>query len=364
MYWGGDVPWATPKDLSMLSGRRISQTSDKLTHAGFASSSVEMLPAGSVLLSSRAPIGLVAVNDVPMCTNQGFKSLIPGPDVVAEYLYWCLCYYRPLLEAAGSGSTFKELSKEGVSRFEIPLPPVSEQRRIAAALDKADDIYRARERALQRLDSLLQATFLKVFGDPVRNERNWPTAPIDQVAVDVQYGTSTNANTDRRGVPIVRMNNLTTAGRIDLTVIKWCDLSNDEVAKYAVRRGDLLFNRTNSPELVGKTAVWDRDESFAFAGYLIRVRFDESRVLPDFVSHCLNSASGKRLLAATAKPSNNMSNISASELRRLRIPIPPLELQRQFAEIVKRVSILHGRLEAALGTSRDLLSSLYARFFP
>lgn len=121
------------------------------------------------MFSSRAPIGLVAIAGRPMCTNQGFKSLIPGPEVDSGFLYYALKRLVPQIQAMGNGATFKEVSKEVMERVELPLPKsVSEQRRIAAILDKADAIRRKRRQALAETDTLLRSVFLDMFGDPTR----------------------------------------------------------------------------------------------------------------------------------------------------------------------------------------------------
>ena len=134
-YWNGAVHWATPKDLSKLDGAFIESTLRTISVAGLKSCAATVLPAHSVMLSSRAPIGLVAINTVPMATNQGFKSLIPDRTRVgSKFLYWWLRCHRPQLEAIGNGATFKEISKRIVAAVRIDLPPIVEQRRIASML--------------------------------------------------------------------------------------------------------------------------------------------------------------------------------------------------------------------------------------
>lgn len=167
-YWeGGNICWATPKDLSELESAYISDTPRKLTRAGLDNCAAAILPPYSVLFSSRAPIGHVAVNTVPMATNQGFKSFIPKADrTEAKFLYWWLRANRLYLESLGNGATFKEVSKAIVSRVEIPLPPLPEQRRIAEVLDRAEALRAKRRAALAQLDSLTQSIFLDLFGDP------------------------------------------------------------------------------------------------------------------------------------------------------------------------------------------------------
>src|SRR6266851_9576711 len=129
-FWDGDICWTTPKDLSSLDGAYLNDTPRKLTEAGIRNCAAEVLPAGSVLFSSRAPIGHVAINRVPMATNQGFKSFIPKASKLdAGFLFWWLKCHRSYLEGLGNGATFKEVSKSVVARIEIQLPPLAEQRR-------------------------------------------------------------------------------------------------------------------------------------------------------------------------------------------------------------------------------------------
>lgn len=182
-YWGGDILWATPKDLTELGSKYISGTPRSITESGYAKSSANMLPAQSVLFSSRAPIGHVAINTVPMCTNQGFKSLVPDTtQIFADYLYYWLRANKTQLQALGNGATFKEVSKTVISKVEIPLPPLPEQRRIAAILDKADTLRQKRRAAIAKLDQLLESVFLEMFGDPVTNPKDWSTRPLPEIA--------------------------------------------------------------------------------------------------------------------------------------------------------------------------------------
>jgi type I restriction enzyme S subunit len=165
--------------LSDLENAEIADTPRKLTKKGLASCAADILPVGSVLFSSRAPIGHVALNTVPMATNQGFKSFIPKAELLdARFLYHWLRRNRPYLESLGNGATFKEVSKAVVSRIEISLPPLPKQRRIAEVLDRAATLRAKRRAALAQLDTLTQSIFLDMFGDPATNPRRWPLRRI------------------------------------------------------------------------------------------------------------------------------------------------------------------------------------------
>lgn len=273
-----------------------------------------------------------------------------------RYLYYALS--RAGLNRHAIVTSIPGLSRDALYRTRIPVPKLPEQKRIAGILDQADGIRRRREEGLRLTDELLRSTFLDMFGDPAANPKGWPIRPMGDVVRETQYGTSEKSNTDRVGMPVLRMNNITYGGEIDLTDTKWSEVNDADIEKLTVKRGDLLFNRTNSPELVGKAAVWDRDEHYAYAGYLFRVRFDESLVLPDYISAFLNSAYGKRMLFARAKPSNNMSNFSAAEFRRIVLPVPGIALQRRFATTLARVGTLKATRQSGLYHTADLFDSL------
>jgi type I restriction enzyme, S subunit len=179
--------------------------------------------------------------------------------------------YRQRISSLAAGANINNLKNEHLDGLEIPLPPLDEQRRTAAILDKADALRRRRKRSLDLLDDLTQSIFLEMFGDPEKNPKGWKRGRISDLLEETQYGTSEKAGAVGK-YPILRMGNITSDGRTDFEDLKYIDLSDKDLDKFTLRRGDILFNRTNSADLVGKTAVFDRDERFAFAGYLVRAR--------------------------------------------------------------------------------------------
>ncbi|QDU26533.1 Type-1 restriction enzyme EcoKI specificity protein [Anatilimnocola aggregata] len=191
----------------------------------------------------------------------------------------------------------------------------------------------------------------------------WPKALLGEVVEETQYGTSLKANEQCAGVPVLRMNNITYSGALDLTDIKHVELPAKDIEQYSVRRGDLLFNRTNSQELVGKMGVWNRDESFAFAGYLVRLRLKIDRADPSFVAAWFNTTEMKTLLRTRAKPSINMSNINATEVLKFPIVLPPLAEQRRIAEVLDRAEALRAKRRAALAQLDSLTQSLFLDLF-
>ena len=157
VYWDGDVPWATPTDVTGLSGRIISETASWISEAGLANSSAVLLPPNSLLMTTRATIGACAINRVSMATNQGFQNLVPMQETCVDFLYYLIQRYTRRLERMAAGSTFLEVSKRTIRSFRIHFPPLPEQRKIAAILSSVDDTIKENRTIMDRLRVLKSA---------------------------------------------------------------------------------------------------------------------------------------------------------------------------------------------------------------
>ncbi len=154
-YWNGTITWITPTDMGKLTTKYIHSSQRAITQTGYASCSTKLIPAGAVIMSTRAPIGHLGIASVPLCTNQGCKTFVPGADVDTEFLYFSLLTYLEAIQALGSGSTFQEVSKTKLSKFEICLPPLTEQKRIAALLnEQMAYVETVRMSAREQLDAI------------------------------------------------------------------------------------------------------------------------------------------------------------------------------------------------------------------
>ncbi|MBR5803991.1 MAG: restriction endonuclease subunit S [Bacteroidaceae bacterium] len=185
-YWGGEHFWISPAELD--GSKYVYSTSRTITDEGVRSAHLQMLPIGTVLLSSRAPIGKVAITKVPMYCNQGFKNLICKNEVINEYVYWFLSHSTNYLNSLGTGATFKEISKKVVEQVSIPVPPLPEQEKIVAELDCLSGIIEKKKQQLKELDALAQSIFYEMFGDPVTNEKGWEVKKLGEVASDIFAG--------------------------------------------------------------------------------------------------------------------------------------------------------------------------------
>jgi type I restriction enzyme, S subunit len=291
------------------------------------------------------------------------KVLRPSAAVDPSYFahFFKTPAYRRRISSLAEGANINNLRNEHLDDLDLPLPPLDEQRRIAAILDQADALRAKRRQAIAHLDALEQSLFLDTFGDPREWPMRWPMGRIGDIAESVQYGSAAKAGSSGAW-PMLRMGNLNDRGRLDLTDLKYIDLAPSDVPKYTVRRGDLLFNRTNSAEKVGKTAVVETDEPLAFAGYLVRVRL-KSGYVSHFVGGYLNSAHGKGVLRGMAKTAVNQANINATEMRSIAIALPPQRLQDEFAARLRSIQGQRERLEQDTTELMQLFESVQHRAF-
>lgn len=278
-----------------------------------------------------------------------------------KFLGYFLQTQSKLLREKSTGATIPHIDRGLLESLKIPDLPISDQIRIATLLSKAEALINQRRESIKLLDEYVKSIYAEMFGDPVKNQKGFWKGKIRDVVTDVKYGTSSPAQEDGEN-PYLRMNNITYDGFWDFSSLKYIDIDIDEKEKYLVRKGDLIFNRTNSKELVGKTAVFNADAEMIIAGYLIRVRLNEE-MNPWYLWGYLNSSHGKQTLFAMCKSIVGMANINAQELQSIKILIPPVLLQNKFAEVVEKVESIKNQFRQSLKELENLFSSLSQQVF-
>jgi len=338
-YWGGDIPWVSPKSLSKLESKYLDEPTEYITQAGFESCSTRMLPAMSLLLSCRAPVGLTAINREPICTNQGFKSLIPNPEIVdVNYLFHVMRKMRPMLEAQGRGATFTEVSKAIVARFEIPLPPLDEQRRIALILDKADEIYASVSSSIEMKSAVIRSIFLDMFGDMLTNSMVWPTSPLGEIC-DTQLGKAISKEAKLCLSPSKYLRNANVQWReIHFSDLKEMDFKENEKSKLRILDGDILATEGGD---VGRCAIWNYgQQEIFFQNSLHRIRVDDTLLTPEYLVEYFAIMSERGgLIRETTQVT--IAHLTGTKLRKLIVPLPPLEIQKRFSRILERINSFH-----------------------
>ncbi len=316
-------------------------------------------------------IGIIPANIRTAAVTSEFPVYRIKPDVASpEYiqLVFRTQHFRRIINGMVSGASGrKRVQSDDLENVEIPLPALAEQKAIVARWRNAQsDIAAARERAEKKQTEIesrffsdlgLQlpdrATMPKAFAVLWRDFLRWgvsfnylnqcgsdlsqciyPIVALGSIVDLVQYGTSEKANSNQDGVAVMRMNNILN-GELDLRNLKHLSLSERDRKRLLLRNGDILFNRTNSKELVGKCAVFHSQEEYVFASYLIRVRIDDSKADPDFLAYAINSPIGRQQIDALSRQIIGQANINSGELRGLQVPLPPLSVQK---EIVERIA--------------------------
>lgn len=318
-----------------------------------------------LLITIVGTIGRVAI--VPnslteFCVQRSVAVLKPKPEIVYNrFLMHYLQSMRPYLEQESRGVAQKGIYLKQLSNLSIILPPLDEQRKIAAVLDKVSDLIAKRRQQLDKLDEMVKSRFIEMFGVYPANPMGWEIGTIRDIVTEVRYGSSRPA-VDGGKYPYLRMNNITYGGELDLSDTKRIDIPDNELDKCTVRRGDVLFNRTNSKELVGKTCVYDRDEMMVLAGFVIRIRVKDC-ILPEFLSAFLNTDFSKQMLLGMCKTAIGQANINAQELQNIGLYLPPVELQRRFIQFKKETDKSKLAIQKSLEKLEILKKALMQKYF-
>lgn len=344
-YYGGSIPWISPADLSNYNDMYISKGAKNITELGLEKSSARMLPKNTVCLSSRAPIGYVAIAANPLSTNQGFKSFLPSASFLPQFLYWYLKGNRELLERRASGTTFLELSGSKAATIEFPIAPIPEQQRI---VDRIESLFakldEAKEKAQAVVDgfedrkaAILHKAFTGELTAGWRESNNinidsWRMKSIESFCTSLKYGTARKSE-NKGSVVVIRMGNLQ-QGEIDWTDLAYTTDETD-IEKYHLEPNDVLFNRTNSAALVGKTSIYRGEYPAIYAGYLIKLDYDHDVIIGDYLNYALNTQNAKKYCNAVKTDGVNQSNINAKKIGAFVIPVPSKEEQVRIVELLK-----------------------------
>lgn len=321
-----------------------------------------LITKGDILISWSGSLGVYEWEDQDALLNQHiYKVVFNKREIDKSYFKYIVGNVLKRVETYIHGSTMKHITKKDFDNLKIPLPQIDAQKKIAEILDKADTLRQQDKKIIEKYDQLTQSVFLDMFGDPYNNQKTFKLGTIRNLLSEVRYGTSLKANSFGK-YPYLRMNNITYEGYLDLGDMKYIDLSESVKEKYIVRKGDILFNRTNSKELVGKTGVYDKNNEMVIAGYIIRSRVNND-ANPYFIWGYLNSKHGKKTLQNICKNIVGMANINAQEFQDIPILNPPIELQNKFAEIVKKIGKQKQLAQKSLEKSEHLFQSLLQRAF-
>lgn len=334
-YWGGEIRWVTPAELDGDS-HYISDTEKHLTEAGYKSASLRMMPKGTVLLTTRAPIGKVAIAAEEMSCNQGFKNLVCSSAINNEFLYLYLKSRTAELQAMGRGATFKELSKKNVAGFEINLPAIDRQLDAVAKLTAVRSQIALAKQQHDQLDFLVKSRFVEMFGSSSADSR-YEVCRIGDIA-DVfvgvvikpkQYYTDDHAN----GIKAFRSLNV---GEMQVRDDDWVYFSkegNKKAKKTQLHAGDVLVVRSGYP---GTSCVVPLLYEGCNAVDLIIARSNSNNVLPEYIA-AFNNGSHMKSLINQMSVGSAQKHFNIGFYRNVEIPLPPLSAQKEYVSFLRQV---------------------------
>jgi type I restriction enzyme S subunit len=362
-YFSGHIPWVTVKDFKSF---ELFDTEDHITEEAINDSSTRMLPAGTVLLVTRVGVGKVALAKVPVAINQDIKAVIPTIELLdVDFLSWVLLSKSCDLERVSVGATVKGVTLDQVKSLYIPLPPLEEQRRIVDIFNHAAGIRRLRQQALDKTRALIPALFIDMFGDPASNPKGWPLAPLGELIIDgPQNGLYKHASYYGEGTPILRIDAFYDGIVTDICSLRRLRLPIEEIERYGLRHNDIVINRVNSPEYLGKSAIISElFEPTVFESNMMRFSIDQKVIQSRFLIQYLQTAFFKQQILSKAKHAINQSSINQQDVKSFYVIIPPLNLQDKFINLVDDLHSLITQQERHLAQAETLMQSLMARFF-
>ncbi|PWC18966.1 restriction endonuclease subunit S [Brenneria corticis] len=371
---GEGIAWLTPADLSGYKNKSISRGARDLSEAGYDSCSAKIMPMGSILFSSRAPIGYVAVASNEIATNQGFKSFVFTADVSPDYAYYYMRSIKHLAEEMGTGTTFKEISGSSAKTLPFFIAPLAEQKIIAEKLDtllaQVDSTKARLEQIPKILKRFRQAMLAAAVSGKLihKNIEEKILTKLGNISEDIRYGTSKKCSESDGRTAVLRIPNIG-SGYIINNNLKYADFNPKELSSLALREGDLLLIRSNgSVDLVGKVAVIsEHDTKYLFAGYLIRIRLNKEKVVPKYVSYCLKSPQLRQTIVNIARSTSGVNNINSKELASLELPLPQLpeqqEIVRRVEQLCAYADTIEKQVNTALSCVNHLTQSILAKAF-
>ncbi|RKY98803.1 MAG: restriction endonuclease subunit S [Candidatus Hydrothermota bacterium] len=370
-YWEPEINWITPTDLSLKENNLFIRSSiRKISQKAKEHYKLRVLPPNSIVISTRAPVGYVAVLRENATINQGCKGLVPKIREVEPLFY---AYYfksiREKLELLSAGSTFKELSKETLENLKIPLPPLPEQKRIAEVLRTVDEAILKVEQEIEHTErlkrGLMQHLLSRGIGhthfkdSPIgKIPEEWDVVRLGEVAEYFQYGFTAKAENEPVGPKFLRITDIQD-GKVNWSSVPYCRIDDNLLKKFELKSGDILFARIGAT--TGKSFLIKECPKTIFASYLIRCRVNLNKAFPEFLFIYTQSSMYWNQIHSI-KGGRLKQGINLPQIQGLLIPLPPLPEQKRIAEILmtvdKKLELLRQKKEHLERIKKGLMNDL------
>ena len=348
-YWNGDIPWASVKDFK---GPSIDSTLESITHDGLSASSSALIPAGHVIMPTRMALGKAAINSIDVAINQDLKALKPKTMIDTRYLLHAILSRAKEIQSHGKGATVQGITIERLRAIQIPLPPLEEQRRTAAILDKAQDLSLRTRLSNQLASSLIESEMIQRFDRPGRLQSQSTLLTLVDAGVTVIDCPHSTPQWTEDGKICLRTSNL---GKGDWIWQDTRHISDDDFLERSrrapVEPGDIILSREGT---VGIAAIVTSDMEVCMGQRLVQLKLDTRRLMPEYLlAQLLYLLKPQRI--SHAMTGSTSKHINVKDLRELKVQCPPIQEQLDFENFCDSAKKLRSRI-CILGQKSDVLS--------
>jgi type I restriction enzyme S subunit len=364
-YWGGDIPWATVKDIT---GTVLTSTQERITDKGLKNSASNLIAPGAIIIPTRMGLGKAAINKIPVAINQDLKALfiINDKEINLEYLKIFILSKSRFFEKQGKGATVKGFKIDVLHKLMIPLPPLEDQVRIASLLSRIEELIAKRKESIRLLDEFVKSTFLEMFGDPVRNEKGWEKKTIKEISTRFSDGPfGSNLKTEHyseTGIRVIRLQNIGINTFLDDDKF-FIDIKHYEkvLLKYTCYPGDVVIATMGTPN-VRACIIPNTIEKAINKADCVLCRTDSKFVNPFYIVSLLNQPAFL-LVASSSFHGQTRTRISMGQLSQIEIQVPPVNLQNKFATVAKKIEAMKLKYQDSLSELEKLYGAVSQRAF-
>ena len=368
-YWDGNIHWMRSASITK---KTVDASENFITEKGLNNSATNIVPKGNILFATRVSIGKVAMNTIDIAISQDLTGVeVNKKKAISEYVYWALSNSNNKTKSLVQGSTIRGMLRKDLETLCFLLPSLPEQKKIAEILSTVDETIQKTDEIIEKTQELKKGLMQKLLTKGIGHTRfkqteigeipeEWEVVRLGEVLNNCEYGLSAKLYS-RGKYPIFRMNNIENGYMVENNM-KFIELDDKTFKQFKLEKGDILFNRTNSFDLVGKVGIFLLERDFTFASYLIRLRANKLRADPFFINSYLNSNRIKFKLKNMATRGVSQSNINATNLKSLTFLCPPLPEQKKIAEILsgvdEKIEMERKRKEKSEELKKGLMQSL------
>jgi len=360
-YYNGNIPWLKSGELN--DNVHILDSEEHITQEALENSSAKLFPANTVLIAMYgATTGKIGIIKFPCSTNQAICGILPNTNFISEFIYYFLLFKRQYLIELGKGGAQPNISQTVIKSMDFPKIPKEEQKVITREIEKQFSRLDEAIKSLKSTKDKLQAyrkSILKAAFEGKIIDTKFEKQTIKQISKSIIYGTSKKAKKTGK-IPVLRMGNLQN-GKIDYSRLKFFDGGLD-IEKLVLEKEDILFNRTNSSELVGKTSIYNGNSQYhkvTFASYLIRIRVDKQLIIPKYLNYWLNSPQAAMIKDKLKSQQVGQANINGTKLKNINFPyVEDLEIQEQIVQEIESSFSVIDKLEETVYQSLEKTEKL------